>query len=58
MAANGISNHLPKSERKALKLAVAQAKRQATGTTGYRLYNVYTPPGTKSPTTGHPWTKT
>ncbi len=57
MSANNISSHLPKSERPALKLALAQIKRQAVGTTGYRPYNIYTPPGTVSPSTGHPWTK-
>jgi hypothetical protein len=58
MAANSISTHSPKSERRDLKLAIAQAKRQAVGTVGYRPYNIYTSPGTVSPTTGHPWTKT
>lgn len=57
MASNGISTHLPKSERRDLKLALAQTKRQAVGTNGYRPYNVYTSPGTKSPAEGHPWTK-
>ena len=61
MATNGISTHLPKSERRDLKMAVATTKRQATGdttTTAYRPYNVYTSPGTVSPAEGHPWTKT
>jgi hypothetical protein len=57
MAANGISTHSPKSERRDLKLAIAQTKRQAVGTNGYRPYNVYTSPGTVSPAEGHPWTK-
>ena len=57
MATNGISNHLPKSERMALKLAIAQTKRQAVGTPGYRPYNTYVAPGTHSPVAGHPWTK-
>lgn len=60
MAANGISTHLPKSERRNLKLADAQTKRQAAGDTtaiAYRPLNIYTPPGTVSPTPGHPWTK-
>jgi hypothetical protein len=57
MAANGISTHSPKSERRDLKLAIAQTKRQAAGTVGYRPYNVYTSPGTVSPAVGHPWTK-
>ena len=56
MAANGISTHTPKSERRDLKLAVAQAKRQTPDTNGYRQYNVYTPPGTVSPAVGRPWT--
>lgn len=57
MATNGISTHSPKSERRDLKLALAQTKRQATNTNGYRPYNVYTSPGTVSPAEGHPWTK-
>lgn len=57
MAANGISNHTPKSERRNLKLALAQSKRQAVGTNGYRQYNIYTPPGTVAPAEGRPWTK-
>ena len=57
MAANGISTHTPKSERKDLKLALAQTKRQTTGTNGHRQYNVYTSPGTVAPAEGRPWTK-
>jgi hypothetical protein len=57
MAANGVSTHSPKSERRDLKLAIAQTKRQAAGTNGYRPYNIYTSPGTVSPVKGHPWTK-
>jgi hypothetical protein len=57
MAANGISTHTPKNERRDLKLALAQTKRQATGTNGYRQYNIYTPPGTTAPAEGRPWTK-
>jgi hypothetical protein len=57
MAANGISTHTPKSERRDLKLALAQTKRQAVGTNGYRQYNIYTPPGTTAPAEGRPWTK-
>ncbi|CAB4220556.1 hypothetical protein UFOVP1636_3 [uncultured Caudovirales phage] len=60
MSTNGISTHTPKSERRDLKLAVAETKRQAGGNTAkpyYRPYNVYTPPGTVSPAEGHPWTK-
>ena len=57
MAENGISYHLPKSERRDLKLALAETKRQAAGTQGFRPYNIYTPPGTVSPAEGHPWTK-
>lgn len=59
MAANGISTHTPKSERRDLKLRVAQTKRQAGSDSTkpyYRPYNVYTPPGTHSPVEGHPWT--
>lgn len=53
MAANGISTHSPKSERKALKLALAQEKRQMVGTNGYRVLNKLT--GTVNPTIGRPW---
>lgn len=71
MSANGISTHIPQSERRDLKLALASAKRQGKtvavdGTISgsadptkiyYREYNVYTSPGTVSPAEGHPWTK-
>jgi hypothetical protein len=60
MSDNGISTHTPKSERRDLKLALAADKRQAGGDTTkpyYRPYNQYTSPGTVSPETGHPWTK-
>jgi hypothetical protein len=53
MSANGISTHLPKSERRALKLALAETKRQAVGTNGYRVLNKNT--GTVIPTIGRPW---
>jgi hypothetical protein len=57
MAANGISTHLPKSERRNLKLALAQTKRQMAGTNGYRQYNKYVSPGTVAPAIGRPWVK-
>jgi hypothetical protein len=57
MAANGISTHTPKSDRRNLKLLLAQTKRQSTGTAGYRTYNTYTPPGTVAPAEGRPWAK-
>lgn len=53
MAANGISTLESKSARKAAKIAIAQAKRQVTGTIGFRQYNVYV--GTTSPIIGRPW---
>lgn len=55
MSQNSISTHLPKSDRKDLKLALAQTKRQTTGTPGYRQYNVYEAPGTVAPEEGRPW---
>jgi hypothetical protein len=55
MAANGISTHLPKSDRKTLKLQLAQAKRQMVGTNGYRELNKLT--GAVLPTIGRPWSK-
>jgi len=67
MATNGISTETvgspidwvaTKAKRRDDKLALAQTKRQTTGTIGYREYNVYTSPGTVSPANGHPWTKT
>lgn len=55
MAQNEISTSIPKSSRKDLKLALASAKRQQTGTNGYRQYNVYESPGTTAPEEGRPW---
>jgi hypothetical protein len=55
MAANGISTHLPKSERRELKLQLAKTKRQSVGTNGFRILNQYTSPGTTLPTIGRPW---
>lgn len=58
MAANGISTHEPKSERRALKMAIASTKRQAVGTPGFRPLNVYIHPGRSSDgsgSEGHPW---
>jgi hypothetical protein len=55
MAANGISTHLPKSERRELKLQLAKTKRQSVGTNGFRILNQYTSPGTTIPTIGRPW---
>jgi hypothetical protein len=58
MAANGISTHTPKNERKDLKLALASTKRQAGGNTNspkYRPRNVYVSPGRVSPVVGRPW---
>lgn len=53
MAANGISTLANKASRKAAKIALAQAKRQMSGTIGFRSYNVYV--GTVSPIIGRPW---
>jgi len=39
---------------------IAEVERQAGGDTNspsYRIYNVYTSPGTASPNEGHPWTQ-
>ena len=56
MALNGISTHLPKSERRDLKLiTIAEPKRQTVGTIGYRGYNIYISPGTFAPILPHPW---
>ena len=64
MAENGISTHIPKSERRDLKLELAELKRQGKlintdpvdiTKIGYRPYNVYNSPATVSPATGHPW---
>lgn len=57
MALNGISTHIPKSERSNLKLQLSQTKRQSVGTNGFRIYNIYVSPGTKAPTIGRPWLK-
>lgn len=40
MSANGISTLTTKQARQEAKLAIAQTKRQATGTNGYRTNNV------------------
>lgn len=54
---NEILNALPKSERGAYKLAnIASLERKKFGTNSFRPLDVYTPPGTVSPTTGQPWT--
>lgn len=58
MAENGISTHTPKSERRDLKMAIAQTKRQTPDTPGFRPLNVYISPGRVSEgpgTEGHPW---
>lgn len=64
MAANGISTHTPKSERRDLKLELAAIKRKGkvlntdpvdTTKPYYRQYNVYVSPGTTAPDVGHPW---
>ena len=54
MSANGISTLPTKAARKAAKLALAQAKRSAVGTNGYRQ-NHTLDTALKSPTVGHPW---
>ena len=41
MALNGISTLASKAARRAAKIALAEAKRQAIGTPGYRINNVY-----------------
>lgn len=56
MAANGISTLPTKIARIEAKIALAQAKRQAIGTNGYRVLNYYI--GTVSPTPGRPWSET
>jgi hypothetical protein len=58
MAANGISTHLPKEERRDLKMDLAETKRKADGDTSapyYRPLNEYVSPGQVSPSPGHPW---
>lgn len=41
MSANGISSLLTKEARQIAKMELAKAKRQASGTQGYRYNNVY-----------------
>lgn len=55
MALNGISTLASKAARRAAKIALAEAKRQAIGTPGYRINNVYV--GTVSPTPNYPWSQ-
>lgn len=55
MAQNGISTLADKASRRAAKLALAGAKRQAVGTPGYRINNFYI--GTVSPTPNRPWSQ-
>jgi hypothetical protein len=51
---NSILNSLPQSSRKAFKcLYIASPERQAVGTNGYRILNIFA--NTVSPTIGHPW---
>ena len=57
-SANNISVTDPKSDRRDLKLFLAAAKRQRTGTVGFRPLNEYIPPGRSSAgpgSEGHPW---
>ena len=56
MAANGISTLVNKEDRKTAKLNLAAAKRQQTGTNGYRELKYYV--GTVSPSPGRPWSTT
>lgn len=54
MSANGIAYLPTKAARKAAKLALAQAKRSAVGTPGFRpLHTLDTT--LESPTPGRPW---
>lgn len=55
MALNGISTLAGKASRRAAKIALAESKRQAVGTNGYRLFNFYI--GTVSPTPNRPWSQ-
>jgi hypothetical protein len=55
MALNGISTLPSKTSRRDAKIALAEAKRQAVGTNGYRIYNYYI--GTVSPTPHRPWSE-
>lgn len=60
MSANGISTHYPKSERRMLKLRIAETERKAGGNVqspSYRVLNVLTIPLATSPAVGHPWSK-
>lgn len=58
MSQNGISTLLDKAARKAAKLALAQAKRAAAGTPGFRINNVLLPNPQATPLVlGRPWTK-
>jgi hypothetical protein len=54
---NASQNALAKADRKAAKLAIAAQDRSQRGTNSYRPLNQTTPPGTVSPTVGHPWTQ-
>lgn len=57
MSLNGISTLADKAARKAAKLALAQAKRAATGTTGYRTNNqLLANPQATPLVLGRPWT--
>lgn len=55
MAANGISTLSNKLDRKLAKIALATAKRQLSGTNGFRVLNDYI--GSVSPTIGRPWSE-
>lgn len=60
MSANGISNLPTKAARVAAKLALAQSKRSATGTPGYRALHTIdnpqvTPPRPTPLNPGRPW---
>lgn len=55
MAQNGISTLENKAARRAAKIALAEAKRQAVGTLEYRINNFYV--GTVSPTPNRPWSQ-
>jgi len=55
MASNGISTLATKASRRAAKIAIAESKRQAIGTRGYRVNHYYI--GTVSPTPHRPWSQ-
>ena len=56
MAANNISTLADKAARKAAKLALAQAKRSAADTPGYRpLHTLMTDPQQTPLVQGRPW---